>query len=57
LSKKKEKYFRSNLGNNECEKASSVGGSTHVFVDRIIVQKSVDDDLFKNKLLEISNNI
>jgi hypothetical protein len=55
LSKKKEKYFRSNLGgNNECEKVSSVGGSTHVSVS---FKKMLMMIYLKIKFLEISNNI
>jgi acyl-CoA thioester hydrolase len=37
--------------------ASSVGGFTHVFVDRLSNRPKAFDDLFRNKLIEISNKI
>ena len=40
--------------NKESLKASSVGGFTHVFVDRINNRPKALDDFFKNKLIEIS---
>jgi acyl-CoA thioester hydrolase len=41
--------------NKESLKASSVGGFTHVFFDRINNRPKPLDDLFRNKLVEISN--
>ncbi len=41
--------------NKQSLKASSVGGFTHVFVDRINNRPRSLDDLFRNKLVEISN--
>jgi len=41
--------------NKESLKASSVGGFTHVFVDRITNRPKALDDFFKTKLIEISN--
>jgi len=41
--------------NKEFEKASAVGGFTHVFVDRITNRPNLLDYLFKEKLLKISN--
>ncbi len=41
--------------NSECDLASSVGGFTHVFVDRITNRPKTLENLFKIKLLEISN--
>jgi acyl-CoA thioester hydrolase len=40
---------------NIIEKASAVGGFTHVFVDRINNRPKTIDELFKKKLLDISN--
>ncbi len=43
--------------NCESEKASAVGGFTHVFVDRINRRPQKIDDEMKKKLLSISNLI
>ncbi len=41
--------------NKTIEKASAVGGFTHVFVSRIDNRPKTIDELFKKKLLDISN--